>query len=74
MGHGIAQVFASGGHEVSIIDPNGASLNSAPIRIRENLVQMIDHGVELHDDVDTILARIQLSTDMEEGCAGQASL
>jgi 3-hydroxybutyryl-CoA dehydrogenase len=37
MGHGIAQVFALAGHEVTIYDPVAASLQSAKSRILTNL-------------------------------------
>jgi len=34
MGHGIAQIFAAGGHQVALYDLSEAVLNSAPERIR----------------------------------------
>jgi len=34
MGHGIAQIFAAGGHKVTLYDLNAEVLNSAPDRIR----------------------------------------
>jgi 3-hydroxybutyryl-CoA dehydrogenase len=34
MGHGIAQIFAAGGHQVALYDTNADILNSAPDRIR----------------------------------------
>jgi 3-hydroxybutyryl-CoA dehydrogenase len=34
MGHGIAQIFAAGGHKVALFDTNAEILNSAPERIR----------------------------------------
>jgi 3-hydroxybutyryl-CoA dehydrogenase len=34
MGHGIAQIFAAGGHKVALFDTNADILNSAPDRIR----------------------------------------
>lgn len=34
MGHGIAQIFAAGGHKVALYDTSEATLNSAPERIR----------------------------------------
>lgn len=35
MGHGIAQVFAAGGHAVALHDPGEKALRSAPERVRE---------------------------------------
>ncbi|MCR0983352.1 3-hydroxyacyl-CoA dehydrogenase family protein [Roseomonas populi] len=37
MGHGLAQVFAAGGHAVSVYDPHQPSLDSLRDRIRANL-------------------------------------
>ena len=42
MGHGIAQVFALAGHEVSIQDSVGANLDSAKSRILANLRDLGD--------------------------------
>ena len=42
MGHGIAQVFALAGHEVSIYDSHAASLDSATSRIAANLADLGD--------------------------------
>ena len=69
MGHGIAQVFACGGHSVTIVDPNQENLQAAPERICTNLEQMAEHGVELGDPIGTILERIHLTSDMTNGCA-----
>jgi 3-hydroxybutyryl-CoA dehydrogenase len=40
MGHGIAQVFARAGHEVTITDVDAASLDTAPSRIAANLHEL----------------------------------
>jgi 3-hydroxybutyryl-CoA dehydrogenase len=42
MGHGIAQVFALAGHDVTIYDPVAASLDSAKARILTNLKNLGD--------------------------------
>src|ERR1700716_2705571 len=42
MGHGIAQVFALAGHDVTIYDPVAASLDSAKARILANLRDLGD--------------------------------
>lgn len=56
MGHGIAQVFASGGKPVAIYDPDKTVLDAAPARIREifELLGLDPQGadlVELHSDL-----------------------
>ena len=68
MGHGIAQVFAMAGYDVAVVDPNEDSLQAVPQRIRANLQAMLAHGVHLPADVDAILQRIHLTTDMAAGC------
>jgi 3-hydroxybutyryl-CoA dehydrogenase len=40
MGHGIAQVFASAGHQVRLFDLNQNALERAPIQIRANLAAL----------------------------------
>jgi 3-hydroxybutyryl-CoA dehydrogenase len=45
MGHGIAQVFACAGHEVTITDPDREVLETVPERVRANLERMeLDPG------------------------------
>jgi 3-hydroxybutyryl-CoA dehydrogenase len=70
MGHGIAQVFGARGHTVVVIDPDAHSLNTVKDRVRANLTLLIKRGVEMGEARDTILNRIQLTTDMEAGCQG----
>ena len=53
MGHGIAQVFASAGHAVSLADANESVLSQALARIERNLDQ-------LDQDPGPVLARIRL--------------
>lgn len=68
MGHGIAQVFAVAGHPVAVVDSNEAALDSVKARIRANLTTMTEHGIALQDDLETILDRVRLATDMVDGC------
>jgi 3-hydroxybutyryl-CoA dehydrogenase len=58
MGHGIAQVFALAGHEVTITDAVAASLNSAKARILTNLQ-------DLGDD-QTAVERVRPCADLAE--------
>ena len=66
MGHGIAQVFASAGHQVIVIDSSKESLSTVLDRIRDNLKLMISHGVNFEDDIETIISRITLSSKMDD--------
>jgi 3-hydroxybutyryl-CoA dehydrogenase len=58
MGHGIAQVFALGGHDVTIFDSLAASLDSAKSRILANLK-------DLGDDPAAV-ERVRPSRDLAE--------
>jgi len=61
MGHGIAQVFALAGHDVSIYDSIAASLDSAPSRILANLR-------ELGDDLSAV-ERVRPTADLAAAVA-----
>ena len=58
MGHGIAQVFALAGHDVTITDAVAASLNTAKSRITANLR-------DLGED-ESAVARVRLCADLAE--------
>ena len=68
MGHGIAQVFASHGHPVWLLDAHKETLNSAKDRVRANLTRMDQQGVALGAGVDEIVARIHTTDDMAAAC------
>src|SRR5438552_9232922 len=61
MGHGIAQVFALAGHDVSIQDSVAANLDSAKARIRANLR-------ELGDDLSAV-ERLRPTADLATAVA-----
>jgi 3-hydroxybutyryl-CoA dehydrogenase len=59
MGLGVAQCFASGGHEVLITDPDTDALASVPSRIRAgHRLQALIGGRSSHGGRDAILPRI----------------
>jgi 3-hydroxybutyryl-CoA dehydrogenase len=62
MGHGIAQVFALAGHEVTITDAFAASLDTVKSRISTNLR-------DLGDDVHSV-ERVQPVADLAEAVKG----
>ena len=70
MGHGIAQVFAGAGHPVRLHDQDHAVLASAPERIRANLAPFVELGLVAADQVDPLLARVQLCPDLASLCQG----
>jgi 3-hydroxybutyryl-CoA dehydrogenase len=70
MGHGIAQVFASHGHAVSLMDIERGRLDAALENIRANLQTMAGYGCYRSEDIDVTLARISTDIRLEEVCAG----
>ena len=63
MGHGIAQVFATAGHWVRLIDSDEKVLNQAPRRILESLA-------ELGFEEAPVLTRIHLTPSLSEAVEG----
>ncbi len=68
MGHGIAQVFAVHGHPVWLVESNLEIRNSAKDRVRNNLTNMANQGVEIGEDIDKIVDRISMSADLAPAC------
>lgn len=66
MGHGIAQVFASAGHPVTLTDASASVLGQAQARIARNLQQ-------LDRDSGPVLSRIRLEASLQAAVA-QADL
>lgn len=65
MGHGIAQVFASAGFEVTLMDIDERRLEGALIDIHENLELMSENGLVAQADIDEIVRRIATTTELE---------
>lgn len=70
MGHGIAQVFASAGHEVWLMDLQPARLWEALEGIRRNLEVMAEEGKAVPGGAEPVLERIRTTPDMEEAAKG----
>ncbi len=64
MGHGIAQIFAVRGHSVWLVEKNPDVLNSAKDRVRANLTNMANQGVDVGARVEEILERISTTDDL----------
>ncbi|MBW1721077.1 MAG: NAD-binding protein [Deltaproteobacteria bacterium] len=69
MGHGIAQVFAAKGYEVSLVDLSEELLARALDMVRSNLALMAEHGIGLREDIDGILGRITPTVDMKRAAS-----
>lgn len=70
MGHGIAQLFATRGHNVWLVDVNEDILISAKEQVESNLINMRDKGVALDGDVSQILDNISTTTELGPACDG----
>jgi len=66
IGHGVAQVFATAGHDVRLIGRSRESLDRAVARIRESLGRFVAHGLVAATAVEGIVGRIRLSTSLDD--------
>jgi 3-hydroxybutyryl-CoA dehydrogenase len=67
MGNGIAQVVATAGIDVTLVDVDQEALGRARARIERSLVRFVKSG--RLDDAGAVLSRIAFSTDLEAGGA-----
>lgn len=70
MGHGLAQVFASKGHEVRLTDVSVAVLAGALEQIRSNLTRLANGGIGVLEDIETILKNIRAVKSLKETVQG----
>ncbi len=68
MGRGIAQVFACHGHSVWLMDVENRQLIEAKSQIEISLKKLIASEFKFQGDVNEIIGRISLTTDMAEAC------
>jgi 3-hydroxybutyryl-CoA dehydrogenase len=66
MGHGIAQLFASRGRRVYLVDTAKASLQAAEAQIRQNLDFMVEIGHLTPPEAEAAAQRITYDTSLEE--------
>jgi 3-hydroxybutyryl-CoA dehydrogenase len=67
MGHGIAQVFATGGYDVSLYSRTQSTLDRAETLTRGSLETMVEAKLLKNRDIEPIMSRINPTTSMEEG-------
>lgn len=65
MGHGIAQVAAQAGYEVSLHDVAEDLLDRARARIDDNLTKGVSRGKVTAEERESALSRIETTTDLE---------
>lgn len=67
MGNGIAQVFATKGYMVQLIDVSPDALRLAEMNINKNLDRFISKGKLSLENKPAVIKNIQFSTDLREG-------
>jgi 3-hydroxybutyryl-CoA dehydrogenase len=67
MGHGIAQVFAVAGKEVSLVGRQASSLERARARIEESLDLFVEHGLLDGEQAAEALGRVSTTTSLDDG-------
>jgi len=70
MGHSIAQVFATAGIEVNLMDVKAEVLEQALRRMKGNLQTLADYGKVNAKEIPYILGRIRTSTDIARAAKG----
>ncbi len=68
MGHGLAQVFAVKGCDVTIYDRDEKTLSASLDRVRSNLDVFVRLGILKSDEVEPSLRRIRLAGSMADMC------
>jgi enoyl-CoA hydratase/3-hydroxyacyl-CoA dehydrogenase len=68
MGHGIAQLLAMAGHEVTIIDVSDELLQKGMEKIKWSLSKFVEKKRIRQEDADATLARIATTTSYEQAC------
>ena len=63
MGHGIAQVAATAGHDVVLRDVDEDAVGRGVAKIEKQLARAVEKGRSSQEDADAIRARIQATTD-----------
>ncbi|MFX1259826.1 MAG: 3-hydroxyacyl-CoA dehydrogenase family protein, partial [Promethearchaeota archaeon] len=66
MGHSIAQVYATGGFEVNLVDLNKDILDRSLNSIKSNLNTLAEFGCVKSNEIPDIINRIHPSTDLKD--------
>ena len=67
MGHGLAQVFATGGYDVSLFSRTQDTLKRAETLTKDSLETMVEAKLLKKSDIKPIMSRIHPTTSIEEG-------
>ena len=66
MGHGIAQIFATAGHAVVMVDEDPKAFDRARVKIRQNLDLLIEYEWIEASTADQVIPRISMSTELTD--------
>jgi 3-hydroxybutyryl-CoA dehydrogenase len=69
MGHGIAQLFAVNGYDVTMMDLKEEFLSLGLKKIQSNLSSMAQHGIGSQDDIKPALLRIKTTLSLKEAAS-----
>jgi len=69
MGHGIAQIFATRGYNVTMQDINNEALSKALQNIRFNLNLMVERGIGHREEIKPSIERIKTTLDLGEAAS-----
>ena len=70
MGHGIAQIFAVHGFQVSLLDVSEEFLAKAIENVRANLTLLAKNGIGTREDIEGAVGRIKTTRDLREAVSG----
>jgi 3-hydroxybutyryl-CoA dehydrogenase len=65
MGSGFAQIMATAGCSVRVMDVSERQLESCLLRARDGLSTFVEHEMLAEDEVEAIMGRIEVTTSME---------
>ena len=74
MGNGIAQVFATSGYDVRMIDVSAAALERGRKTIEGSLARVVKKGALTQEAADAALARVAVGTALKDAADSLDSL
>ena len=70
MGHGIAELFAVNGYQVSVMDKFPEMLEKAKVRVAASLDRMVERGKITKEGAASTISRMQYFGDMRQAVSG----
>ncbi len=66
MGHGIAQVFALAGHQVTVLDADPAAFDAARSKVARNLELMVEYRLVTAEQAEAVPERLTFTTHLAD--------